>query len=895
MITPLLKTKFYIPPPRPNLVSRPRLIQRLDEGLRLGRRITLVSAPAGFGKTTLLSEWIASSERSVAWVSLDEGDNDPVRFLTYLVGALQGVDEAIGQSVEDILQSPQLASAATAPTDQVAWIEVPMAALISDVTAATAALVLVLDDYHLISAAPVHRTLRFLIDHQPPSMHIVISTREDPPLSLPRLRVRGQMTEVRERDLRFTEEEATAFLNRTMELHLSSEVVAALEARTEGWIAGLQLAALSLREREDASAFVAAFTGDDRHVVDYLIEEVLDRQPEAVQTFLLHTSILNRLSAPLCDALICDLGLPASSQEFLERLDATNLFLVPLDNRREWYRYHHLFADLLTSCLRQATSPERFQELHRRAGQWHQEHGSLEEAIKHTLAAQDFERAALTIGENLLTMLYRNEPPTLLTWIHKLPESVRSRPWINIYHAWTLALIGQADQAEALIQDTEQYAQPDGPGSADLLGIIAAARAYLASLRGDSDHAIELAHVAEEYLPEDNLQAHSAVALTLAEAHFARDDMDGASQALSHMMAIGKHLDLPLLTVLGMCDLASVKKVQGRLHEADDLYGQVHQLMLAQGGMRSRVSCPFEIGLGDLLRERNDLEAAHEHVVTGIELGQRFGLPSDLVLGYITLMRVLQARGDAGGALDALREAEQTVGAYDIHRSAVIQLNAWRIMQRLAVADLEAASRLANECGDSEPERIAVARVRVAQGRLDEALRLLDRQRIAAKDGGRAGRLVEILTLQAAALLAQGRRDQALTALEQALTLARPEGYVRLFLDAPIGELLRQLAAKGTAVDTVGQILAALRKERGTQDQGPGLGTSPSPPLVEPLSERELEVLRLLAVGLSNKEIAETLVIAASTVKQHLKNIYGKLDVHNRTQAANLARDLDLL
>jgi LuxR family maltose regulon positive regulatory protein len=899
--TQLLTTKLYVPPPRPNLVPRPHLIKRLNAGLGpnhgFARKLTLISAPAGFGKTTLLSEWIVGCGRPVAWVSLDEGDNDPVRFLTYLVGALRNVDKSIGQSVESVLQSPQPSSTTTEPTDQTAWIETATTALVNDVTAAAAAFVLVLDDYHLISAAPVHRILQFLLQHQPPSMYLVVSTRQDPPLPLPRLRVRGQMTEIRERDLRFTEKEAAAFLNRTMELHLSTEEVTALETRTEGWIAGLQLAALSLRERENAGAFIAAFTGDDRHVMDYLIEEVLNRQPEAVRIFLLHTSILSRLSAPLCDALVFDLGLGDSSQDFLERLDTTNLFLVPLDNKREWYRYHHLFADLLNSCLRQTTSQERIRELHRRASQWHQDHGLLEEAVKHAMAAQDFKRAALMIGENILTMLYRNEPPALLSWIDKLSDlPVQTHLWVNVYHAWTLAMAGQEiARAEALLREAEEWFQPDTPGRGDFLGITAAARAYIASLRGDGDRAIELAHLAEEYLPDANLRARASVVLALADTYFARDDMDSASQALSKMLALGKKEQSPLLTVLAMCDLANVNQAQGRLYKANALYERAHQLMLPQGGMQSLVRGPFEIGQGGLLCEWNDLQAARDHVTVGIEYCQQFRTPSYLVLGYVALMRVLRAQGDMEGTLDALRQAEQAIRAYHVQQKPTIQIRAERIRLWLAMGDLQTTNRWADECGDSEPEQIALARVYLAQGKVNEALHSLDRQNNAARSGGRTGRLIEILTLQAVALQTQGQQNQALTALEHALILAEPEGYVRIFVNegAPIGELLRQLVAQGVAMDYVNKLLTALSEE--TRVQRESSRDLDAQPLVDPLSERELEVLRLLAVGLSNKEIAQTLVIAASTVKQHLKSIYGKLDVHSRTQAVARARELNIL
>ncbi len=933
MSSPLLRTKLYIPPVRPELVSRPRLIEQLDAALvldplslgqrtrgdkyrGLDRKLTLISAPAGYGKTTLLSEWSAGCGRHVAWLSLDEGDNDPARFWTYFVAALQTVEATIAQDMLEVFQAaqpPPMEAVLTTLSNQIAAIPGPF--------------VFVLDDYHLITAQPIHSGLAFLLNHLPPNLHLIIATRTDPPLPIARLRGKGQLTELRQSDLRFTTDEAAAFLNKCAGLNLSPDNTAALEARTEGWIAGLQLAALSLqgRDAERTASFIGAFTGSHRYILDYLTEEVLHRQPEPIQTFLLQTSILNQMTGPLCDAVLGK-GDPAASdplpptpsasgQETLEHLERSNLFLVSLDDERRWYRYHHLFTDLLKSTLRQRQSADEIRELHRRASRWYQDEGSLEEAMIHAMAAQDFERAASMIEENIARMLSRSEAPVLLGWIEKLPQQiVRGRPWINVYRASTLALSGRLEETEALLEEVEKRIKPSTPRASELLGHIAAIRAFTANLRGDAERVIEMAALTEKHLPEENLNARGMVAYALADTYFSGDDMDGASQASMNMLAVGEKADRLLMAVPALCDLAATKEVRGQLHQAEALYGRARQWMVARNGLDSRVRCPYEVGLANLLREWNQLDAAHEHAVTGVEYGRRFGVNSLLVSGYVTLMRVLQAQGDVDGALDALRSAEQAVQTHHVRLATGIELRTSRVVQWVAVGDLEAASRWAEACdGGSELEQMTLAWLRLAQGRAAEAQRLLDRQRALAEAGGRTGRSIEILALQALALEAQGRPDEADTTLSQALSLARPEGYVRLFLEMgrPLRELLERSTTRGAAAETdvgamarivgdyVRDLLGAFRQEREAQRSRVAGQVSLLPSLVEatldPLTERELEVLRLLAEGLSNKEIASRLVVAPSTVKQHLRNMYGKLDVHSRTQAVARGRELGLL
>ncbi len=902
MATPLLTTKFYIPPVRPELVPRPRLVERLNEGL--DRKLTLISAPAGFGKTTLVTEWLAESRIQnqkpvvseanlskirVTWLSLDENDNDPVRFITYLAAALQQIDPAIGQAAQAMLGAPQ-------PPPPESF----LTSLINDIAATSRPFVLVLDDYHLIHLLPIHQQLAFLLEHQPPQMHLVIATREDPPLPLSRLRARGQMVEIRQADLRFTEEETADFMRRVMQFELSSADIGALQRRTEGWVAGLQLAALSLRGCDDVHQLVQSFTGSHRYILDYLIEEVFQRQPAEVQDFLLKTSILDRFSAPLCDAV----AERDDSHQVLLNLEQANLFIVPLDESRQWYRYHRLFADLLRQHLQMGEAGSTVSSLHQRASQWYQAEGYLADAIGHALAGSDWERAATLILDGSETMLKRGEVATLLRWYQALPDrEVRARLDLCLQYSWVLILTGQIETADAYLRQAEGAAQRDADRNGQaaltdqttLLGEVIAAQAYVARARGDDRRTIELSGRALALLPQADADTRGVLAVNLGIAHWNLGHLAEAEQALieAHHAAQQSGNHYARLTALGF--LGVIQATRGRLHQAAELYEQAI-------GSEAQLS-PIALAhneLGALLYEWNDLEAAANHVQLGIELSQRTGNLEIQTGGYRTLARLKQAQGDASAALDALQKAHQLARHNDLPPLMRARNAACRVQIALAQGDLATATHWAEqvtEDADASPFYhllgLTPARLLLAQNEKAAAAKQLEaRYETALRAGWQFG-AVEVRALQA---LAAPTPSAALALLTDALTLAEPEGYIRTFVDKgePMTVLLQEAAAQGIAPAYVGKLLGAMGVwEYGSIGEIP---PHPHPPtLVEPLSDRELDVLHLLAAGQTNQEIAQGLCVSVNTVKTHLKNIYGKLGVNNRREAIAQAKKLGLV
>ncbi|NUM77398.1 hypothetical protein HUU40_23815 [candidate division KSB1 bacterium] len=912
----LLTTKFFLPPARSDLVRRPRLTERLNEGLQ--RQLTLISAPAGFGKTTLLGEWIPASPRCVTWVSLDKDDNDAVRFWTYVAAALQMLRSDLGKDTRDLLNSPQ------PPT-----FETILTSLVNEIAAFPDVFALVLDDYHVIESSPIHDALAFLLEHLPRNMHVIITSRADPALPLARLRARREMTELRAHDLRFTLAESTAFLNEVMKIGIAEKDVAALDHRTEGWIAGLQLAALSMHGRDDVSAFIQAFTGDDRYILDYLIEEVFRRQPEYIQNFLLQTSILERLCGPLCSAVLnADFGWqiaeaenenrnPQSqirnAQAMLEHLERANLFIIPLDDKRQWYRYHHLFAELLRFRLQQS-QPEAVAELHHRASIWFESNDLMEEAIEHAIAAKDWDRAAGLIEIVALKLLARWQQGSLLNWIKFLPDhAFEKRPNLCLWSAYLAIHTANYDSCEPYLQKAEQAWQRD-PHDQKLCAVWTA-RALLAYFRGNAAGVLEAAQQAVALAHPDNAreQAQSRMVMALGSLlkAFIAQAQEGFEKALLASEEAGDDI-----TYLGSCAwLGFVHAAQGRLQDATTI---LHHAVSPKSREFPRAALMAHSILCDLEDERNNAAAAEAHLRVCVDIDQRskrsWVLISD---GLRALVRMLYKRGDKKEALNLIAH-QQTLAQKHRNKTAVQQMRALHAQLCLWEKDLVAAARwaeashLANDADFSfgrEIEYLTFVRVLFAQTRYDEAITLLNRlQRIVEADG-RMRCLLEILVLQALAHKSQGQMQQATHALERALTLAEPEGYIRTFVDegASMVELLQRFmrdqqktspsVARRVLQSYVMKLLAAFPPELvpAAVQTHKTSAALPASYLVDPLSERELEVLKLIASGLSNPEIARKLFVATSTVKRHINNIYAKLDVHNRTQAVAKGRELKVL
>ena len=912
MTTTLLQTKLYIPQARPDLVSRPLLVERLNAGL--DGNLTLVSAPAGFGKTTLLSQWAGRHERSVAWVSLDRGDNDSTRFWTYVIAAMQRVRPNLGETVLSALSASQRQAPLT---------EAMLTGLINEIAEADAQpFVLVLDDYHLIGDQQVNDGVAFLVEYAPSGMHVILSGRADPPWPLARMRARRQMNELRSKDMRFTLEEAAAFLNDVMGLDLSVEDIAILDSQTEGWIAGLQMAALSMQGREDVTGFIKAFSGSHRFILDYLVEEVLERRPPGTRDFLIKTSVLERMTAPLCDAITGR----NDSAHVLAELEQANLFLVPLDDERRWYRYHHLFGDLLFSRLEQH-HPDQIEALHRHASEWYEENGSLAEAMGHASAAGDADRQVRLIADNVLTMAYLGELTILVQWLDALPvDAGRDQPWFHVSRAWVLAFAGHLDEVEQHLCDAEEAldAAPRGnnaelaSGYDHVTGHIAAIRGYVAGLRGEFPQPIEYAREALARLPENDAIARGWTTLLLAVVWRAQGDLAQAEQAFLDAATISRNSDNVPLAVDVLWEASVQQQMQGQLRKAFDTCQGVLQLAaeyVERGGRRLSPTGYTHIGISNVLYEWNDLESALAHAEEAVRLCRRWGMADAIVRSHLQLAMMLQANGDTDGALSSLQEARQVAETTlsPMYRNAVAMMTA---QLYLIQGNVLAASLWADEQGLSADDEFGfqqamaytvVVRLLVAQSEqqnmtsLHKALKVLDRLQELSATAGAVGNLIGVLTLKSVALQAQGDEAAAMKFLNQALSLGEQEGYMRTFLDegSPMGVLLRKASASGMASDYAGRLLKAMADEAALRPMVPGLGEKPSVEeygaLVEPLTEREMEVLRLLKTSLSATEIAGELVVAPSTVRSHIKSIYGKLGVHRRMEAVERAGELGLV
>ena len=911
---PLLKTKISVPPTRQNIVMRPRLMQRMNAATR--GILTLVVAPAGWGKTTLLHTWHAEVSHSawpLAWVSLDASDNDPTRFWTYVLTALNTLHPGVGEAPLALLY-------ASSPPP----IEDVLTPLLSALNQLPTGTVLVLDDFHHIEAEGIHDALNYLVEHLPSKMHLVIASRSDPLLPLARLRAQGSLTELRAPDLRFTVEESGAFLVEVIGLPLSAEQVAALHARTEGWIAGLHLAALSLQERDDVAGFIAAFSGSHRYVIDYLLEEVLVRQPADVQDFLVQTCILDRLCGPLCDAVRGR----EDSRARLEQVERANLFLTSLDEQRQWYRYHPLFAEVLRSRLQQ-THPALVAELHRRASHWFEQHELFDEAVTHALAVPEVEQAARLIEEYARLTNFSSQFQVLLGWLDRLPDVfVRTRPTLCIIHAITLVFTQQLEKAAARVQDAERCLHGEMPAQQRqmLLSLIAAFRGYQARFLGDYERGVPLGHQALELMPEMEMMSPLKLIFRLgtfmnaASTYLVDGDMTVATERQVEAAVLSARTlgNLPAI-MKSISNLARFQLLQGRLRQAAVTIEQTTQLVPQPGGLQTLLhGADYYLLLGELLREWNQLQRAEQHLAQGLDL-VRGALTTDadtIMRGYLALARLQQACGQGNRARETLEAFIQMAQQRGFAPTLLAHGTAIQAQVALAQGNLAAAIRWAEASGLSttddcstpiyrgyprEQAYLILVRVHIAQGRehptgsfLSKALALLERLYRDAEAKMRMRSVLEALLLRALALQAQGDLAEALTALGRALVLAEPEGYIRLFLDegAPVVALLRQ--AQRHKLAPAGYIVTLLKASGEPVEMTLHPSSLRSGPLLESLTVREREVLRLLASGASNREIADQLVLSVNTVKKHVFNICSKLNVQGRTQAIAKVRTLNI-
>ncbi len=918
----LLRTKLYIPPARPNLVPRPSLIEKLNQGL--DDKLTLVSAPAGFGKTTLVSEWVRHCARPVAWLSLDKNDNDLARFLTYLIAALQRIDGDIGVDIQAALGE------ARSPL-----FDILLTRLVNEIEVVSDKFITVLDDCHLIDSKPVHDALNFLFEYLPPTMHLVIAGRSDPPLPISRLRVQREVSEIRTADLRFTEAEVAAFLNDLMGFDLSPEDIAALEARTEGWVASLQLAAISMQGRSDRHEFIANFSGSHRYVIDYLVDEVMARYPEEVQSFLRKTSILERFCAPLCDAIVNEEGMAAKGM--IDYLDRSNLFLIPLDDHRKWYRYHHLFADFLLQRFREE-EPERIPELHRRASQWYETEGLMDEAIRHALTAHDLVNATRLVNAIAASLVVRKRSHKVLEWVDQLPPDLRQNyPMLCIWHAWGLVSRWQLDAVEPILEIAE--ANRDKEPGVPIHGYLATVRAYLSFHRGDFHKGIDQCEQALEEMSDPSpdqmtLIFRGAAVIWLGENHRSLGDLDRARRLFDESVALNWEAGSIYAVLSSISHLADLAVIQGQLHRAAEIYQQGFQMAQKwrneQGeGQRTLVAeSGLHLGLGTLLYQRNDLAGAAPHIRRAVELLE-LGEVQGRMHAYRMLAYLNRAEGDYEAATELLGKASSIrdgSGVRNVSISEEPSLEGLRIMLGRARPEMahlltdvlrrfEALGlRPDDETDFSSPadyphevEYSDLARALIVLDRAAEAQLLLERLLDGAHSMGRQGDEIRYQVLIALAFHALEDLPSALDSLSQALILAEPQGYVRLFVDEgqPMKELLETFNRQPSTVSQTytesllgafGEVAnieqRALSMPKRRTMKGERLASSS---LAEPLSERELEVLRLLAAGYKYKEVAERLVITMNTVRSHTKNVYSKLNVNNRTQAITRAKELNML
>ncbi|WP_314585676.1 LuxR C-terminal-related transcriptional regulator [Paenibacillus terrigena] len=891
MSIPILSTKLNIPAPRSKVVLRPRLIEHLNDGIH--RKLTLVAASAGYGKTSLIREWLAGCSQTVGWLSLDEADNEPVRFMTYLINAIQTAETNIGKGILALLQSPQ-----SLPIESI------LVALLNEIASIPYHIILVLDDYHVINSRLIDDAISIMLEHMPPQMHLVIVTREDPPLPLARLRVRDQLIEVRTPDLRFTFNEAAEFIGEVMGLNLSSQSIALLESRTEGWIAGLQLAALSMKGHKDPDSFIKSFTGSHHYVLDYLVDEVLQQQSEYIQTFLLRTSILDRLCGPLCDAILPKgdektIAPFSSGQQILEYLERSNLFIIPLDEDKRWYRYHHLFSESLRNRLNRyfisdiSNKVTGAADLHKRASLWHEKEGLEMEAFHHAVLAKDIDHVARLLEGKGLPLHFRGEVVPVVKWLDSLSnEGLNARPSLWVIYASALLMAGKMTYVEEKLQaaETAMKCVKQDITTNDLIGHIAAIRATLAVSNNQVEAIIEESRRALEYLYPDNLPVRTATLWTMGYAYQLQGDRVKAGKSYSEALSTSQNIGHVMITIMASLGLGNIQEMENQLYTAAETYRNVLNMT---GDLPLLVACEAHLGLARLFYEWNDLDAAMLHVQQGVHLAKRFEHMDRVVIGEVFLVKLKLSHGETSGVSASLAQADYLVRKYNLD-FLIPKIAAVHIQLLLLQGNLTEAVYLAQKHGLP----ISEAQVYLAQGNTSAALATLEPLLSLAEAKGWEDTLLKIIILQAVSLHSHGEKVKAVQIIADVLTKAESGGFIRIFVDEgmPMYRLLSEAAACGYMPDYLGKLLAEFQvKELKSGSKSNQCLVLSANLIIEPLSERELEVLRLIAQGLSNREISELLFIALSTVKGHNRIIFDKLQVKNRTEAIVRARTLGLL
>lgn len=891
MNVPILATKLYIPPTRSNLVARPLLVEKLNTSTKHGK-LTLISAPAGYGKTTLLSTWVDQCDCGICWLSLDEHDNDPARFLKYLILALQRVQSDIGEPILMTLESSHSLES-----------ESLLSGLINGLSAIPERFIVVLDDYHVITEPEIQEMLLFLIDHQPIRMHLVISSRADPPWPLSRLRVRGDIIEIRAHEMRFRLEEVSAFLNDTMGLALAPQDIASMEKRTEGWVAGLQLAALSMRERLDKQSFIRAFTGSHHYIMDFLVEEVLDQIDKNIREFLIKTSILERLTGSLCDAVLGE----QDSQSILLDLEKKNLFLISLDDERRWYRYHHLFADLLKNRLNQFT-PEEVLELHKKASIWYGENGLLADAFIHALAANDIDRIIQLTDEMAVYKMDFSERNAFLAWLERLPdETYADHPWLAIARLWAFfnsgkfeAVNSHLERIEGMLKDRSYPVEVESR----IRGHIAAIRSYMAEVRGDD--AVDAMHMAEDalnLLPEKDIQLRAFVGIRWANCLAWLGDFERAISVYRDAGESSKQIGDGHLAITALSEMAVVQMLHGKLRQANENIKNIHQYaesLAKRDGRRSAAMGLLYRHMSSIKYEMNELVEANHYGRECVKICNQWGEKESLLFGLAALTRVQAAQGDYKAVEKDLEQIFKL--ARQISSKSLAYFRSWAIPYFLKIGELEVANQWMQELGLKADDEISfdqylnyysLALTLKAKGMYSNALQLVDNLLRMTTTVGAEMYTIKLYGLQAELLKYSGRNETAMAAINHALKLAQAGGYVRPILDGgeAIGELLKSAVFSGIEVDYAEKLMRMFNDEY----KAPGTGSYNKTGFLDPLSNREIEVLRILITNLTTPEIADELYVSVSTVRSHIKNIYSKLGVHSRHEAVMKAKELNLI